>query len=402
MKVLYFTFIENPFAPETLGVMRNQVINLLKILGKKHYNISITWLALVDEKFYRPDETQISLLKEELRKCNVQFIYHTVKSGIINSRWSFAESKLKEIIESYQPDIVHARVYPAGYVSLKVRQKFKFSYRVLFAPRGVYPEQVMERSDPLSGWFRYILWKQNEKYLLQQSDLISCVSQPFIDHYKKIDKKAKLRYIPCCFNPDYAVSEETTNKDLKELIFKETDFIFVYSGNLSARYSSENLIVEFFSQISKIMPEAALLILTKSPVERIKSKLKAINLIHRVQFIGADPPEMFSYLSNCNAGLLLRRESLVNEVAMPTKFAEYLYAGLPVIVSPSLKGVSEFISATNTGIVIDPHSIKNIKPDYINSIKSIDRNNCKNQVERFTVSNIAEMVYSEYLNLLDI
>ena len=66
-------------------------------------------------------------------------------------------------------------------------------------------------------------------------------------------------------------------------------------------------------------------------------------------------------LSAADFGLLLRENNIVNNVASPTKFAEYLMAGLPVIISNGIGDFSYFVRFKNVGICIDSHIDKGIE-----------------------------------------
>ena len=58
------------------------------------------------------------------------------------------------------------------------------------------------------------------------------------------------------------------------------------------------------------------------------------------------------YLSVGDYGLLIREQSLTNSVASPTKFAEYLALGLPVLISENLGDYSEFVLHHKCGWIV--------------------------------------------------
>ncbi len=60
-----------------------------------------------------------------------------------------------------------------------------------------------------------------------------------------------------------------------------------------------------------------------------------------------------AYYRLCDYGLLLREKSITNKVASPVKFAEYLYAGLRVLISPEIGDYSEMVSYYNLGHVVN-------------------------------------------------
>ena len=60
------------------------------------------------------------------------------------------------------------------------------------------------------------------------------------------------------------------------------------------------------------------------------------------------------YLNAADFGLLLREDTPTNNVASPTKFAEYLMAGLPTLISQGVGDLSEFVEQNpSSGMVVD-------------------------------------------------
>jgi glycosyltransferase involved in cell wall biosynthesis len=60
------------------------------------------------------------------------------------------------------------------------------------------------------------------------------------------------------------------------------------------------------------------------------------------------------YLAAGDLGLLLRDPHPVNRVASPVKFAEYLAAGLPVLVSPGVGDAAAIVERERVGFVHRP------------------------------------------------
>lgn len=392
MKILYFTYIENPFAPENQGVMRSQVTNLLKSLSNKT-DLSIHWLAIINTKIHLPKETTVALLKDELKSCNITSNFINIPNNFLTNRDSFAGKHLFSVINQFKPDIVHCRVYPTTRVALNVRHQHNLNYKVIFDARGIYPEQILERSNNFIGTIRYYWWKMLEKKMLQNSDLTIGVSEPFVEHFKRINNTSNIKFIPCCVEIDKTIVIKTSNNLKEDLGFSPDNNIIVYSGNLSAKYSSINKIVELFSKIYQLENTSSFLILTNSNTENLINLLSQHNLLDKSKILNLQPNEVPKYLSIGNVAVLFRDKSLVNEVAMPTKFAEYLSCGLPVIVSSSIKGVAKIVAENNVGIVLDDCEISK---EQLSQLLAINKGTCKQAAKRFYVDLIAEQYYQEY------
>ena len=68
-------------------------------------------------------------------------------------------------------------------------------------------------------------------------------------------------------------------------------------------------------------------------------------------------------LAACDYGILIRENTVTNQVASPTKFAEYLASGLPVIISANLGDYSAFVETHRCGIKFNGELPVIIKPD---------------------------------------
>jgi glycosyltransferase involved in cell wall biosynthesis len=68
--------------------------------------------------------------------------------------------------------------------------------------------------------------------------------------------------------------------------------------------------------------------------------------------VSVPPQEVPRYLAASDVGLLLRDDSIVNRVASPVKFGEYLAAGLPVIITEGLGDYSDAVRTHALGSVI--------------------------------------------------
>ena len=71
----------------------------------------------------------------------------------------------------------------------------------------------------------------------------------------------------------------------------------------------------------------------------------------RVKFLWLSTHEVGAYLSACDYGWLVRENTDTNRVASPVKFAEYLAAGLEVIISNELGDYSNYVLVNKAGFI---------------------------------------------------
>ncbi len=59
------------------------------------------------------------------------------------------------------------------------------------------------------------------------------------------------------------------------------------------------------------------------------------------------------YLNASDIGIIWRDKSVVNEVASPIKFSEYVCCGLPVIANKTVDSIKEYISRFASGKLVE-------------------------------------------------
>lgn len=140
------------------------------------------------------------------------------------------------------------------------------------------------------------------------------------------------------------------NSHSKKLVEREVNrnVKLVFSGGGSPWQSQK----EKYDWIASILrnQQAEIVFLTKTDehIERLK-----IAFPDQVTQKWLNPDEVYNELCKADYGILLRESNLTNQVAAPVKFAEYLNAGLKVIISASVKDYAKFVKEHNCGIVIE-------------------------------------------------
>jgi glycosyltransferase involved in cell wall biosynthesis len=100
--------------------------------------------------------------------------------------------------------------------------------------------------------------------------------------------------------------------------------------------------------------------------------------------------EVPGVLQACDLGILIRDQSVTNRVASPTKFAEYLAAGLPVAISANLGDYTEFVIRHNSGFVVEggalPPLVRNSPAEQTRlnrlAIQTCTKEACKEQYQQ--------------------
>ena len=113
--------------------------------------------------------------------------------------------------------------------------------------------------------------------------------------------------------------------------------------------------IRLFTQLRDVLPEARLLLLIpKTDHKTVRRKLADAGVPKETCLLGnAGHDEVLACLESADAGLLLRREDPVSSVASPTKFGEYLAAGLPVVLSRGIGDFSALAEREEVGLLVE-------------------------------------------------
>lgn len=188
---------------------------------------------------------------------------------------------------------------------------------------------------------------------LKAADLVLCVSQALADRIQErhgIDP-GRLHVMPCTadeerFHPDAQERERRRG----ELGLGPRDFLLLYSGSLRKGWDVPERILEFVQ--AQLSACADLQVLLLSPDHDAATDLMRRWPAGRVHVRSCGHWDMQSWLCAGDAGLLLREAHPLNEVASPTKAAEMLLCGLPLVISPGVGDYSAWVAAAGLGAVV--------------------------------------------------
>lgn len=241
-------------------------------------------------------------------------------------------------------------------LAMELRRK-KRCKKVGFDARGAYWHEWTEydlalRNDKLGEVVKII-----EKNCVRNSDFNLAVSNSLVAHWQNEFGYSSSKHvvIPCTLGMQQHIHPEfCENTTRHRLGLKEEDVCLAYSGSI-AGWQSFNLLENYIGSCLDNNVNLKVLFLSKQNknIENLQSKFPGRVL---VEWVAVE--EVPGYLSICDYGILLREETVTNQVAAPTKFAEYLSNGLRVIISSNLGDYSDFVREHSCGVVVTQVSEK--------------------------------------------
>lgn len=303
-------------------------------------------------------------------------------------------------------DVFHCRVHiPTlmGWIAAKfLRRKPK----LLFDIRGFFPEEYVDAGIWQQESAVFKILKYLEKKLLRDADgfvvLTEKAREILFSGSKDSGTDAQgrpIEVIPCCVDlKRFKIDLDDSRNEMREKLKIKDRFVIVYVGSFGGFYMTKET-ADFFHTARKNDPQTFALILTQSDPEMI------VPLLHERGFSSEDyfikkvkPSEIPDYLSTADAALSFIKPSYSKLASSPTKNAEYLACGLPLIVNDKVGDTKEQVETDETGVVISEFSdsefenallkIKEIKADR----NSIQRS--KNSAEkRFDLEKVGGVSY---------
>lgn len=137
-----------------------------------------------------------------------------------------------------------------------------------------------------------------------------------------------------------------------ELGFAATSTVFVYSGGAQP-YQCLPETLALFARLRERLADARLLILSidQEKIAELMSRLPPA-AAGAIAIRALDKADVPKYLSIADAGFLLRQENALNRVSCPTKFAEYLACGVPVITTAAAGHAPAIVEQFDVGRTI--------------------------------------------------
>ena len=275
---------------------------------------------------------------------------------------------------------------------LKILKKFPFSkVTFYFDARAASAEEnkytAIKKSE-FSLWkFKKIAHIYFTEYTtLICSDKIFAVSEKLIDYFEDTYKIPRSKFVlyPCLSDSSKFYMSQQIRLDIrKNLNISNQTILLLYSGGLSAvnTYHITEEMFCFFDAMINVSRNLKFLILTKDKYDLPGILKNHPGLENMLIFYNAENEKIFEFLNAADFGVLFRENTIMNNVASPSKFAEYILCGLPVIISEGVGDFSKFTVDQNLGQVLSDHELKD--PRNIDFQKILGR-----QFDRLHISQI--------------
>lgn len=203
-----------------------------------------------------------------------------------------------------------------------------------------------------------------ERTCVTLADCTICVSQKMKDYFLRkyaIRKPDHLVVIPGVADSNLIFCDDKIRTAMRERLGLERKKVFLYSGRLDKEWQQPDQMFKMFSEISNQDEDYFFLVLTPD-LEIAKDKFHHFGIAssdYHAEYVSFD--KLNDYLNASDYGVLLRQDLPINNQASPTKFAEYLIAGLRIVISQNVGDFSEFVKEHELGAVINNDKLQAVE-----------------------------------------
>ncbi len=218
--------------------------------------------------------------------------------------------------------------------------------------------------------------KRNEKRLLKEADAFVVLTEKarqilFPESAETgFDKFGRpVEVIPCCVDlKRFGAANETSRAEIRKKYNLENRQVITYIGSLGGWYLADEM-VDLLKVAQEKDSSIFALILTQSSPEIMSKRLKERGFADEDFLVTKiSHGEIPKYLSASDIALSFIKPCFSKLSSSPTKIAEYLASGVPIVTNRGVGDVSEIIEKHQTGAVVEDFSHES----YIESLQKIE------------------------------
>lgn len=357
-------------------LVQTQVIPYLREIEKDGHNINLLTFEPDFEQAWTAQ--QIEKEKQKLAEIGIEWYclaYHKRFSAIATAYDVFCGTRfIRRMISEKKIDILHGRVHVPTLMGALARKFSKQKPKLLFDIRGFFPEEYTDAGIWPENGLLYRIAKKAEKWLMKEADGfvvltekareilfpesaldVNTVSKNPVATAPGSDRLGRpVEVIPCCVDlKRFESANDETRTEMRKKLGIEERFVTSYVGAFGGWYLTKET-ADFFGELRAMRPDAFAMILTQSKPEIIEPLLRQRGYADGDYLITqARPNEIPAYLSAADAAVSFIKRCYSKQASSPTKNAEYLACGLPIITNSGVGDVDKLITENDVGALVE-------------------------------------------------
>lgn len=330
-------------------LVQTQVLPYLRELARA--GAAIRLLTFEPRRVVWTSEAEAEM-RQRLRGDGIEWtraVYHTSLPGKIADILT-GVARIVRIARRERITIIHARSHVPAFMALLARPFT--NARVLFDIRGLMADEYADAGHwRATGWL-YRTVKALETFLYRADGFVVLTERARQELFPTGAAKP-LEVIPCCFDAARFAGGNERTPAVRAAIGAEGRTVIVYAGSLGGAYLARELAAFFRVALARDRG-AFLLVLTQSRREIITDQLRQAGVGEGdFHVVYVSPDDLPAYLAASDVAVSMVKPSYSKIAMSPTKFAEYLAAGLPVISTRGIGDLDAQIARERVGVLLD-------------------------------------------------
>lgn len=320
----------------------------------------------------------------------------------------------RKLIREKNIDALHGRSHVATLMGAIAKKTCRRPTKLIFDIRGFFPEEYTDVGNWKKDGFIYRAVKTVEKWLFKKADGFVVLTEKARgilfpeSRATGFDKFGRpVEVIPCCVNFErFGAEDNSSRNEMRQKLNLDGKRVIIYVGSLGSWYLTEEMF-DFLATAYQQNEKTFVIILTQRETDKAMAKLKEKGFSEKDFLVkSVAPSEIASYTGAADIALSFIRQCYSMQAASPTKIAEYLASGLPVISNRKIGDLDELIETEKVGALIEDFSQKS----YLKSLKEVadlqthaSAENCRAVArKRFDIINVGGRNYiSLYRKLMN-
>ena len=268
--------------------------------------------------------------------------------------------------------IIHSHDRISAYYATLLKRVF--DVKVIYDIHGVGIEEAIYANRLEQDSQAYRTLEKREEFVIRNCDFVFCVSEKMRDYVSSKYDADISKFLVTPTNVDTSIFLYSIQKKrmARNKLGLDDKFVVLYMGHINSWQKTDALMTLFKSFLRKCNNAHFLVLTDGKDLFREKSREHGI-LGEFISTYTVQHKEVPDYAIASDVAVLLRDNSIVNRVASPAKFGEYLALGLPVVVTKGLGDTEEIVRKYNVGVVLenlDQRKMDKTVDELLNLVKS--------------------------------
>jgi glycosyltransferase involved in cell wall biosynthesis len=365
VKIAYVVYNERPSS----GLMRTQVIALLKEIRKRAPDIEIDLLAIWQPWVMRGFGAEIRAMRTELAAAGIRQI--DLPWALIPTRHFAYRAPLFPLLRLWlrllmrlalrrRYDVVHCRGYLPSYGAALARGAL--GHRLVFDMRSLWPKEhvtigAWRTEDAINRQ-----WERLETFTVAAADASIGVSPAMVDEIRKISPLGHAVHVPICVDLGEMNFDAAARTARRAELGWQTNPVIAYQGSLGLLNSNLVEVAEYLKLVRAALPSARFIVLTANVGADVDGVMERFG-ISRQEYAVRHPArhELAGWLSAADAGIHAMSAGPDSATRLGVKIVEYLSCALPIVVNPHVGAAAELVREHGVGVVIDSPDVATVR-----------------------------------------